>query len=100
MKVTLDLRNVKVTSVEKNDKDQVLSITIEPVFAAASGQALVLTGETATSRGRKIEEFKLNVSGKTGKTSLDATTPGVTVAPKIDADETPAASRPNNPPKR
>lgn len=91
MKVTLDLKNVKVTEVTKDDKDKVLSITIEPEFASAVGSAVCLTGETSTSKGRKIEEFTVNVNGKTGKLSLDKNEAGVTVPPKIDADDPPPA---------
>lgn len=91
MKVILDLKHVKVVSVNKDDKDNVLSITIEPSFTTANGLALALSGETQTNKGRKIEEFKLNVSGKTGRTVLETVVPGVTATPKIDEEEPPAA---------
>lgn len=100
MKVTLDLRQVKIVSVDK-DGDTIKSITIEPVFATNTGSALALNGETTTSKGRKLEEFKLTVSGKTGRTAHTSEVPGVTVAPKIDDDETPASAAPGSkPPNR
>lgn len=84
MKITLDVGPDAKVTAKTDAAGNVTGLEIVPVFSKKAGTAVVAFAEATTDKGGVIEQFSLEVSGRTGKL---VKAPRASVVAAIDRDD-------------